>query len=352
MSINPFNNIIGLDISDFKIRFIEIDSKKKNKTTINAFGEVDVPKDHIVGGEIKNEDSIINLIKELMKKPNYGKIQKKYVNSSLPEGKTYIKVIEIPNVPQNEIKGTISWGIEKNIPVKLENYYYDWHVINKTEGDKKIRVLVSVAPKSIVDSYTSVIKRAGLIPISIENESTAITRCLIDANADLKSSLMIIDLGRSRTSLIIYSHNTVQYTSTIQVSGHEMTESIAKLTKLSYQDAEKAKIIYGLDAKKAKGEVKKVLSPIIDRLINKIQDNIKYFDEYMATKSKINTVILTGSVSQTLGLPQYMQDKLKLNVINGDPWCNLQLLKGQEGLKKKNLYPFATSIGLAIKQFE
>lgn len=163
---------------------------------------------------------------------------------------------------------------------------------------------------------------------------------------------MVIDLGRSRTSLIIYSHNTVQYTSTISVSGHEMTESISKLTKLSYKDAEKAKIIYGLDGNKAKGEIKKVISPIIDRLIGKIKENINYFDEYMATKSKINTILLTGSVSQTLCLAPYMQSKLNLNVIIGDPWSNLTLLKGQEKLKQKNFYPFATSIGLAIKKFE
>lgn len=351
MSINPFKNIIGLDISDFKIRFIQIDSKKKNKTFINSYGEIDVPKNHIINGEIKNNESIINLIKELIKKPQYGKIEKKYVNSSLPEGKTYIKVFEIPNVPSNELKGTVSWGIEQNIPIKLEDAYFDWYIINHDKNTNKLRILVSVAPKNIVDNYTDIIKKSGLVPISLENESTAITRCLIDQNANVKSSLMIIDLGRSRTNLIIYSHNTVQYTSTINVSGHEMTKSISKTTHLSYEDAEKAKIIYGLDEKKIKGEIKKVLAPIIDKLIDKINENIKYFDGYLATKSKINTILLTGSVSQTLGLSEYMQQKLNMNVIISDPWSNLILLKNQKDLKNKNFYPFATSIGLAIKKF-
>jgi len=351
-NLNPFTTQIGLDISDFKIRFIQIDSKKKNKISINSYGQVDVPKNHVSSGEIQNEESITSLIKDLIKKPEYGKVEKKYVNASLPEKKTYVKVIEIPDVPKNELKGAVSWGIEQNIPIQLENSYFDWNIINKNITNNKLRVLASVAPKNIVDSYTRVIKNAGLIPISLENESTAVTRCLIDQNSNVKSSLMIIDLGRSRTSLIIYSHNTVQYTSTISVSGHEMTESISKLTNLSYHDAEKAKIIYGLDNKKAKGEVKKVIVPIIDRLIGKIKENISYFDEYMATKSKINTTLLTGSVSQMLGLTEYMQRKLNLNVLLGDPWSNLTLLKGQENLKQKNFYPFATSIGLAIKKFD
>ena len=56
LNLNPFTNQIGLDISDFKIRFIQIDTKKKSKMSINSFGEIDVQKNHIVNEEIKNPE--------------------------------------------------------------------------------------------------------------------------------------------------------------------------------------------------------------------------------------------------------------------------------------------------------
>ncbi|XOU94800.1 MAG: type IV pilus assembly protein PilM [Candidatus Kerfeldbacteria bacterium] len=352
LNLNPFTNQIGLDISDFKMRFIQIDTKKKSKMSISSFGEIDVPKDHIINGEIKNKESVISLLKTLIEKPEYGKVEKKYVNASLSEKMTYIKVIEIPDVPENELKGAVGWGIEQNIPIALDQTFFDWQVINKNEKNNKLRVLASVAPKNIVNTYTEVIKKAGLIPISLENESVAVTRSLIDQQKNINNSLLVIDIGRSRTSLIIFSHNTVQYTSTINVSGHEMTEAISNNLQLSYKDAEKAKIIYGLHQSKGRGAVRKSISPILDRLLVKINENVNYFNEYMATKSKINTALLTGSVSQTSGLTEYLQAKLKQTTILADPWTNLTILKGQEELKERNFYPFATCIGLAIKKFD
>jgi type IV pilus assembly protein PilM len=353
-SLNPYRNHIGLDISEYKIRFIQFHTKGSKKIKVNSFGEVTTPPGLISAGIVKNENKVAILIKKLIGKPKFGKVDTRYVNTSLPEKRTFLKTFEIPNVPDNELKGAVSWGIEQNIPVAIDNIHFDWQIVSSSLNNKKkkIKVLAVAAPRNIADSYTRIIKKANLIPICLENESIPIARCLIDQKQKTKSSLLITDIGKSRTSLIIYSDNNVQFTSSIEIGGYEMTEAVAKIMKLNIEDAEKAKIIYGLDKKKARGTIRKVLEPIINRLASRIKENIDYFNNYVSAESKINTILLTGSVSQTLGLTKFLQENLKLNVLLGDPWTNLTSLKTKQPAWKNIFFSFSTAIGLALKKFD
>jgi len=350
-NLNPIKNHIGLDISDYKIRYIQFHEKRGGKIKINSYGEVPTPKDLISAGSIKDEDKVSNLIKELINKPKYGKVDSKYVNASLPEKRTFLKTVNIPKVPDNELKGAVSWAIEQNIPISLDQVYFDWQIIDSAPNEKnQLKALTIVAPRDMTNQYSRIIHNAGLIPVGLENESLAITRCLVDQKQTNKNSLLIIDMGRSRTNLIIFHQGTVYFTSSIEVSGHEMTEVITKALNLSYEDAEKAKIIYGLDKTKARGVINKVLEPIMKRFVIKINENIGYFNNYLISDYKINTILLTGSVSQTLGLLTYLQKNLQLNVLLGDPWINLTFFDSKKIAPRSTFFSFTTAIGLALKK--
>lgn len=366
-NFNPFKDPIGLDISDFRIRFFQLDGKRKNKVKVQSFGEIEVPAGYISDGEIKGPEEVSELIKTLINQPIFGKVKNVYINASLLEKKIFIKTIQIPNVPEEEMKGAVAWGVEQNIPISTEQAYFDWQKIEqpsdkvaknkqkkvKEKRPEKVTVLAAVAPKPLVDNYTAVIKQAGLIPIGFENESIAITRCLIDQSSRLTNPLIILDMGLSQTTLVIYHQNTIFFTSAIGVSGAEMTAQIAKYLKLEEREAEKAKIICGLDKRKGKGAIRKVLEPIIKRLVNKIKESTDYYYNYLGDNKKINSLILTGGMSQMIGLAEYLQKNLKCNIIYGDPKTNINIFKTKdERISRINLTPLSTAIGLALKKFD
>ncbi|MFA6098510.1 MAG: type IV pilus assembly protein PilM [Patescibacteria group bacterium] len=349
MKLNPFKNQIGLDISDFKIRFIQFQLKKKHKYELNSLGEVSVPAGIIKNGEIIDEKAVSDLIKSILIRPTSGRINTKFVNASLPEKKIFIKTISIPKVPENEIDGAVSWGIEQNIPVTIDQVNYDWQIIEKSNNDpSKMDVLVAVAPKTLVDTYTRVIQNSGLILIGLENESIAIARCLLDQQINKNYSTMIIDLGRSRTNITVYANASIQLNATLDINGTEMTKQISKTLKLSENDAEKAKIICGLDKRKAKAQIFTILEPIIIRLANKITEYLSYYNNYFPNSQKIKSIILTGSASSMVGLTDYLKNFLNNDVKIGDPQINLISTKKEI---KHDLLSFTTAIGLAIKDF-
>ncbi|MDD5039796.1 MAG: type IV pilus assembly protein PilM [Patescibacteria group bacterium] len=355
LNINPFTNPIGLDISDFKIRFMQFRDRSRGRRILQSVGEIAVPQGYIESGFIKNEQGVISTIQALFLQPLFGKPNTKFINASLPEKRIYIKKIIIPDVPENELRGAVSWGIEQSIPVTLDDAYFDWQVLKRftVNNERKLQILVSVAPRLLVDSYTVVIKKAGFVPVNLENESLAISRALIDPAAQLKGSLLIIDLGKSRTNLMVYEQNTVTYTTSFEISGNEMTKTIAHTMSLSTDEAEKAKIICGLDARKARGKIKQLLEEIINRLVFNINEQLNYYNNYIEGAHAIQTILLTGSVSEMHGLPQYLREQLKMTVLVGDPWSQLaQKQKKNKPHYEVNPFSFTTAIGLALKRFD
>jgi type IV pilus assembly protein PilM len=210
--------------------------------------------------------------------------------------------------------------------------------------------VAAVAPRNIVNSYTRVIENSGFSLINLENESSAIARCLIDQSADVRDPILIIDLGKSRTNITTYDRNTVIFTTSLEINGTAMTKDIADKMKLSLEDAEKAKKICGLDKKKGRGAIRAILEPIITTLAEKINESLEYYEEYLSSGKKINTIILTGSVAQMVGLSSFLREKLKVNVIVGDPWSNLKINKKMAATLNKQLFlSFSTAVGLSLK---
>jgi len=353
LSFKPFKNAFGLDFSDLKLRLIQF-RKSRGAFKLQCFNELDVPVGYIVNGEIKDFDGVQDLIKKLVNHPIEGKVTGNHVIVSLPERRTFIKVIDIPNIPEEEIYGAVKWEIERHIPVSIDEMYLAWQLLKNNNLSKelnKLKIMVAVAPKIIVDSYTDLLKKCELLPIVMETESASVTRCLINEKDQPDDAIIIADLGASRTSLIIYDSGVIQYTSTLDVSGNGMTNLIEQKLNLTFEQAEKAKIICGFDEKKGKGVIKNILNPLIQQLIKKIQESITFYQSHLTVGHKINTVLLCGGVSQMKNLNTILQQNLNLNVQMANPLVNLNKFKKTEKFTANHHLSFTTAIGLALRVF-
>lgn len=352
LSFKPFKNAFGLDISDLKLRLIQF-KKSRGAFKLQCFNELDVPPGYIVSGEIKDASAVQDLVKKLINHPIEGKVFGSHVVVSLPERRTFIKVIEIPQIPEEEIPGAVKWETERHIPISIDEMYLDWQLLqnNKPKDTNKLKIMVAVAPKLIIDSYTDLLKQARLEPIAMETESTAITRCLINEKSAPSDAIIIVDIGASRTSLIIYDSGAIQYSSTLEVSGNGMTNLIAQKLNLSFEQAEKAKIICGLDEKKGKGVIKNILEPINQQLIKKIQESISFYQTHFSNSHKISNVLLCGGVAQMKKLNTLIEKSLSLVVQIGNPLVNLPKFKKTDKFSANRYLSFTTAIGLALHIF-
>lgn len=303
----------GIDISDLSLKIIKL-KKRREVLSLASFGEFPVEPGIIKGGEITNEEALVEIIKNSLKKVKGEKINTKYIIASLPEEKAFLQVIKMPLMSEKELKGAVAFEAENYIPLLIDDVYLDFQKI-KTENNNvdHFDVLIAALPKNIIDPYVSVFKKAGLKIKALEIESSAISRALIKDEFS-KNPLLLIDLGATRISFIVFSGHALRFTSSIPISSQGFTRIISKALKVDLEEAEKLKVSYGLSRKNKKGEeVFDALIPVFTDLIEQIENYIEFY--YTHTSSyehpspngkKIEKILLCGGGVGLPGLCEYL----------------------------------------------
>jgi type IV pilus assembly protein PilM len=328
----------GLDISDLCLRVVKL-KKKGSGLELAYWKEMKLEPGIIQNGEIINEEKMINAVGELTKD-----IKTKYVIACLPESKSFLQVIKMPEMSRDELVTAVPFEAENYIPFSLEDVYLDFEIISgiKEEG---LNVLIAAVPREVVDSYVSCLKRAGLSLKALEVESQSISRALIKNNVS-NFPILIIDFGASSTSFIIFSGYSLRFTSSITVSSSQLTEVIAKEMKIKIGEAEKLKIKNGL--KKSK-DVFKAMSPLIKDLTEQSQKYINYYSSHGG--SPIKKILLCGKGSNLKGLVDFISAELGLPVELANPWVNIMSdkIKTVPKLPFEESLGYTTALGLALR---
>ncbi len=314
----------GLDISDQSLKIVQL-KRHSDKTKMQAFGKYRLKKDIISDGEIKNNKDLIQAIKTLISKPTFGNINTSNVVASLPESKSFIKLISVENSP-NQISDLISTEIEKFFPFSINDLYFDWQIMNKYP--EYTDILVSASPKNLVNSYIDVLQEVGLTVLAMETESVALCRCLIpDISSKAKTkdttNYAIIDIGAVESTMIIYSSNSIIMSMSIDVSGEEITENIASTLEITHSQAEKAKIICGLDKTKAEGIIHDILIKKTLKMAKRIQDILDFYQDHYPDYGAISKIFISGGGSNIKNLKNIISNFIKIEVLDGDVFLKI-----------------------------
>src|SRR3972149_1794378 len=95
--LNPFPHAFGLDITNYRMRFVDIERKRnfsgKSYSSLKSFNQIDIPEGLVRDGEIKDEKKLSALTKPRLPAASPHKPAAKRGLASLREPKTFIKVI-------------------------------------------------------------------------------------------------------------------------------------------------------------------------------------------------------------------------------------------------------------------
>ena len=72
-----------------------------------------------------------------------------------------IRTFEIPLIPQNELKGVVSFEVKKYIPFKLEELDYSFQVLFNKKNKTSLVLFVGIK-KEVLDNYISIFKQLNL----------------------------------------------------------------------------------------------------------------------------------------------------------------------------------------------
>lgn len=376
--LNLTEDAFGLDISDLSLKIVKLE-KKKRAIKLACFGEYKIEKGIIEKGEVKDIKALSQILKRAKTRVKGKKLKTKGVVCSLPEEKAFLQVIQLPKMTQEEAKKAVFFEAENYIPLAIKDVYLDSAIIPPLHNHlDHLDIFIAALPKATVDPYVLTLKRAGLIPKVLEIESLAIARTIIKQGLS-KRPVLLIDLGATRTSFIIFAGRAIRFTSSIPVSSGLFTESIARTLNISSERAENLKTRYGvagpkkvkLLARQKNGiefhkEVtyeKKVFDALVPPLID-LKEQIKtYLDYYFSHAAHehlppnhqgIEKILVSGGGANLKGLIKFLREQLQIPVGLANPWVNIlpPPLKGLPELPFEESLKYATAIGLALRGVE
>lgn len=346
---NDASNIFGLDISDLSIKAVQIENDG-TLDSVSSYSSVPLPASCITDGEIQKKDQVISAIKKVIETSLPKKIKTKKVICSLPETKAFLRIISVPKMEEAELKEAVKWEMEANIPLPLEQVYYDWQVIpeNIFAEKNKINLLVVAIAKSVVDQTIEILELAGLDPVGLEIESIAQTRSLL-LEKNEQETVLIVDIGDRRTSFSITNGGVPCFTSSIPLCGQSLTDVISRGMSVSFEEAEKIKISYGIGNDFKNDALFKLTKPVLENFIQEIDQSIDFYLTGLKYSKSIDKIIICGGGANTKGIVPYFAKNLGRNIEVGNPWINMKIGKNLPIIEKTHSVQYSTAIGLALK---
>lgn len=337
----------GLDISDESLKFAELVTTK-NGIKLGRYGERKIPAGIIESGKIKDSAKMREILISLRKEQGI-----KFARVSLPDEQVYLFVLRLEKLGLKSVREGIELVLEEYVPIPAEEAIFDYDLIR--EDEKSLEVQVAVIPKNVIENYLSIFRNASISVRSFEPETQAISRAVIKKN-DLET-YMVVDFGKIRTSIFIVSRGIVVFSSTVDIGGNSLNNLIQKNSKVSFEEAEKIKLQYGLQRNVKDKEIFAVLLNGISVLRDEIAKHFLYWhthkDEGGRDRLPIKKIILCGASSNLKGFSEYLSVSLKSKLEMADVWVNtIEAKNNIPELNYNQSLAFATALGLALGNFE
>jgi len=317
------------------------DPKKRNL----LMGKADLPS-----LEDPRIDRYAQLLKDLMAT---AKVQSRQATASLPVSYVFHTVLTMPRLEDKEVERVVKAEVAKMLPRPLDEMQIVFQKLpsltvpkaGEKAVEKYMRVLVTAAPRVLIQFYTAIFQRAGLQLQELETEAFALERSLVGRD---QATVMVIDIGAERTNFFIIDQSLPLTHRSISTGGRMVDMILSRTLGLPEEEIGQVK----KDLSRLPKLDASLFSSIVDPIVKEIEYSFDLFVKQSGNESKrTEKIILTGGSSTLPFIKEEISRHFPLRVFVGDPWARLVY---QDGLRPvlDSLGPrMAVSIGLALRKF-
>ncbi|MCX6813262.1 MAG: pilus assembly protein PilM [Candidatus Azambacteria bacterium] len=363
---SPFNifgigskpkSYLGIDIGTLSIKIVEFSNENGRPKLENyaILTNYDLALRNLVQGGAEKTPKVFGgeanpMLRRLIKA---GEIKAREINMSVPIFSSFLTVMELPQMSELEVAKAVQFEAKKYVPVSLDSVVIDWSLIG-TSGDGppaeragKILVLLVAIPKDLINEYTNIARETDLKLLTIELETVSAARALI-GNDPVPTVLM--DMGSRDTTISVVDNGSLRISHSIETSGEDLTRVLANGLNISWRRAEELKKENGLKIMDNNSQITSVLTPLLNIIISAAQNIIDIY--FSKTKKKIEKLIIYGGASKMPGFAEYLNSRLKMDVIVGTPFSRVVYPEKLKPVIDEIGHEFTIAIGLALKALQ
>ena len=112
----------GLDGTGSSFKLLQL-KKEGKEAKVLGYSDVSLPKSLIINDAIADPKTFAYLFRQAVLRPQYGKLEGNRVIASLPESKSFVRVIQIPQMSDAETETAVPVEAESFIPLPIDQVY-------------------------------------------------------------------------------------------------------------------------------------------------------------------------------------------------------------------------------------
>lgn len=308
--------MIGIEIEPSSIKAALV--RKKGGYELIGWEIFELPEGVIKATGIADIDT---LLKNLVKIPAKFDLKNPEVAFSI-SGPTNsaVRIIDIPYVDKNEIDLNLPMELDKYVPFGIREIYYDYHIIEKSKSSSKI--IVAVALKEMVNDYSNILEKAGMVPQVADIRSLAFYN-VYEVNYSETAVSTIVNIGENVINSAIVKGHTPLY----------IRESI-NTCNIPIENATEDEI-----------------RNYADEVAAEIYRQVEYF-KTISPEKNVEKVFITGIPTVSPYFLQFLEERLDIPISLFNPFRNIKIDKELSAKMQKYSSVASVSIGLSLRGTE
>ena len=363
--------IAGIDISESSIKVAQLSKSTEDKWILEKISLRLLDKAKLTNGILASKDYIAEELKLAM---SNAKITTSNVAISIPVTSAIIRVVTSPLMTDSELQKAIEtdslWENLVQLTDDLNDYSVFHQIISRNPKANTMEILFVASKLSDVNSYSSIVKKAGLNPVIMDVKCFTLKNAFDNSfKIENKSNNALLEIGTADNYLIIVHDNTPIITDIFLRTNEK--DALANFKNNATSDENDATNVirrYSLQLKQALSDYEGKYGIKINNIkvvsnLNNIEDLIPAF-----RKNLLNTGLQVFDPLSEVSIPEYNKEKTslrntsiytsvlglayrKLDVFGYYKFVtavkNINLLPNREALKRQSKMKFLS--GFAIK---
>lgn len=309
--------LVGLDITQTGLRLMSLDSKEWR---VNGYGSLNLDPIKTEMSLTRGESYLGEAIAELLSENIIGALPSHQVAVSIPTAKTYSRTINLPKEARQHLKEAVELEAEQYIPVPLSELNLDHQIIE--DNGKELSVLISAAPRKVVDSITAACETNGLEVIVAEPGISGVSRMVKRTEKGDELPTVVVDVGATTTDIALLN-KTVRASSSVRAGANIFTIDISKKLHISLEEAHRIKVLDGIAKHDKQKQVMAALEPNLKKIASEIKKLVRYYNDRLNMTDKLEQVIIVGGGSNIPGFGDYFTNELFMPARVASPWQSL-----------------------------
>ncbi|HEX8962628.1 MAG TPA: pilus assembly protein PilM [Rhodocyclaceae bacterium] len=344
--------LIGLDISSFAVKMVELADAGNGSYRIEHYAIEPLPKDAVVDGNIANLEATSDAIEKCWARMS---TSTRYVALALPTAAVITKKIILPaNLSEQEMEVQVETEANQYIPFALEEVNLDFQVIGPAaSGGEEVDVLIAASRKEKVEDRVAAAEAASMKPLVMDVESYAAQAAFELVEKQLPGAgkdqiIAVVDVGSNVMNVTMMKNDQPVYQREQAFGGSQLTQEIMRAYGMSFEEAETAKRKQNLP----ENYEAEILRPFLENLALEASRALQFF--FTSTPfNKVDQIILTGGCAILPGIVDVVGDRTQVPTLVANPFA---AMAPSAKIKAKQLAVDAPSLmvacGLALRRFD